>query len=99
MPRKSKLTVEKLSKDINFFHGYLAECEILLPYGNEQLALQHIDETYNQDDLSITSKISEFGDVTLFINGYGEKQICSLINTISEDYNVIDCQLVSMTEC
>ena len=43
MPRKTSLTVEKLSKDINFFYGYIAECELLLPFNaNVNNTLEYI---------------------------------------------------------
>tara|TARA_B100000927_G_scaffold288430_1_gene283031 strand:- start:1407 stop:1709 length:303 start_codon:yes stop_codon:yes gene_type:complete len=100
MPRKTSLTVEKLSKDINFFYGYIAECELLLPFNaNVNNTLEYIKSEYQQEDLIISHKVLDSGDITLYINGTGEKQINSLINIISEDYNVIDCQLESITEC
>ena len=102
MPRKTSLTIDKLSKDINFFSGYVAECDILLStnyYGKEDYLLQLIAETYTQDDLIVSYKVLDSGDCLLFINGYGTKQINSLINIIDEDSNVIDIQLNSINEC
>ena len=61
--------------------------------------LQLIAETYTQDDLIVSYKVLDSGDCLLFINGYGTKQIRSLINIIDEDSNVIDIQLESITEC
>ena len=61
--------------------------------------LQLIAETYTQDDLIVSYKVLDSGDCLLFINGYGTKQINSLINIIDEDSNVIDIQLNSISEC
>tara|TARA_A200000159_G_C7211497_1_gene292230 strand:+ start:154 stop:462 length:309 start_codon:yes stop_codon:yes gene_type:complete len=102
MPRKTSLTIDKLSKDIKFFSGYVAECEILLNtsyYGKEDYLLQLISETYTYDDLIVSYKVLDSGDCLLYINGYGTKQINSLINIIDEDTNVIDIQLLSIAEC
>ena len=102
MPRKTSLTIDKLSKDINFFSGYVAECDILLStnyYGKEDFILKLIAETYTQDDLIVSYKVLDSGDCLLFNNGYGTKKKRSLINIIDEDSNVIDIQLESITEC
>ena len=102
MPRKTSLTIDKLSKDINFFSRYVDECQIILSaknYAKEEYLLQLIAETYTQDDLIVSYKVLDSGDCLLFINGYGTKQIRSLINIIDEDTNVIDIQLESITEC
>ena len=68
-------------------------------YGKEDFILKLIAETYTQDDLIVSYKVLDSGDCLLFINGYGTKQIRSLINIIDEDTNVIDIQLNSINEC
>ena len=57
------------------------------------------DRTYTYDDLIVSYKVLDSGDCLLYINGYGTKQINSLINIIDEDSNVIDIQLLSIAEC
>ncbi len=98
MPRKSSLTVEKLSKDINFFEGYVAKCEIAFASVSNTLVEDFITK-YQQDDVivepvSITDYITHFN-----IYSNGEKQLHSLINIIREDLNVIDFELISLEEC
>ena len=98
MPRKSSLTVEKLSKDINFFEGYVAKCEIAFASVSNTLVEDFITK-YQQDDVivepvSITDYITHFN-----IYSNGEKQLHSLINIIREDLDVIDFELISLEEC
>ena len=98
MPRKSSLTVEKLSKDINFFEGYVAKCEIAFIAVSNTLVEDFISK-YQQDDVivepvSITDYITHFN-----IYSNGEKQLHSLINIIREDLNVIDFELIVIEEC
>ena len=98
MGRKSSLTVEKLSKDINFFEGYVARCVIDFATVTNNLVEDFISK-YQQDDVivepvSITDYITHFN-----IYSNGEKQLRSLINIIREDLNVIDFELLSLEEC
>ena len=98
MGRKSSLTVEKLSKDINFFEGYVAKCEIAFASVSITLVEDFISK-YQQDDVivepvSITDYITHFN-----IYSNGEKQLRSLINIIREDINVIDFELIVIEEC
>jgi len=97
MPR-SPLTVEKLSKDINFFEGYVAKCEVAFASVSNTLVTDFISK-YQQDDiivdlLSVSDYIAHFN-----IYSNGEKQLRSLINIIGEDLNVIDFELVYLGEC
>ena len=98
MGRKSSLTVEKLSKDINFFEGYVAKCEIAFASVSNTLVEDFISK-YTQDEV-----IVDLVDVTDYITHFniysnGEKQLHSLINIIREDLNVIDFELLSLEEC
>ena len=98
MGRKSSLTVEKLAKDINFFEGYVAKCEIAFASVANSLLDDFISK-YQQDDVivdpvDVTDYIAHFN-----IYSNGEKQLRSLINMIGEDLNVIDFELVYLGEC
>ena len=98
MPRKSSLTVEKLSKDINFFEGYVAKCEIAFIAVDDTL-VEDLISKYTQDDV-IVEPVS-INDYIVHFNIYsnGEKQLHSLINIIREDINVIDFELLVIEEC
>ena len=98
MPRKSSLTTEKLSKDINFFEGYVAKCEIAFASVSDTLVGDFISK-YTQDDV-IIEPVS-INDYIVHFNIYsnGEKQLHSLINIIREDLDVIDFELLSLEEC
>ena len=98
MGRKSSLTVEKLSKDINFFEGYVAKCEIAFIAVDDTLVGDFISK-YTQDDV-IVEPVS-INDYIVHFNIYsnGEKQLHSLINIIREDLDVIDFELFSIEEC
>ena len=98
MPRKSSLTVEKLSKDINFFEGYVAKCEIAFAHVYNTFIEDFISK-YQHDDVildpvSVNDYIAHFN-----IYSNGEKQLHSLINIIREDLNVIDFELIVIEEC
>ena len=98
MGRKSSLTPEKLAKDINFFEGYVAKCEIAFIAVSNTLVEDFISK-YTQDDV-----IVDLVDVTDYITHFniysnGEKQLHSLINIIREDINVIDFELLVIEEC
>ena len=98
MGRKSSLTPERLAKDINFFEGYVAKCEIAFASVSNTLVEDFISK-YTQDDV-----IVDLVDVTDYITHFniysnGEKQLHSLINIIREDLNVIDFELIVIEEC
>jgi len=98
MGRKSSLTPEKLAKDINFFEGYVAKCEIAFTSVSNTLIDDFISK-YQQDDV-IVEPVS-VNDYIVHFNIYsnGQKQLHSLINIISEDINVIDFELFVIEEC
>ena len=98
MGRKSSLTPEKLAKDINFFEGYVAKCEIAFVSVSNTLVDNFISK-YQQDDV-IVEPVS-VNDYIVHFNIYsnGQKQLHSLINIISEDINVIDFELHVIEEC
>ena len=98
MGRKSSLTPEKLAKDINFFEGYVAKCEIAFIAVDDTLVGDFISK-YTQDDV-IDEPVS-INDYIVHFNIYsnGEKQLHSLINIIREDINVIDFELIVIEEC
>tara|TARA_A200000159_G_C7283821_1_gene322661 strand:- start:201 stop:497 length:297 start_codon:yes stop_codon:yes gene_type:complete len=98
MGRKSSLTPERLAKDINFFEGYVAKCEIAFVSVSNTLVDNFISK-YQQDDV-IVEPVS-VNDYIVHFNIYsnGQKQLHSLINIISEDINVIDFELHVIEEC
>ena len=98
MGRKSSLTAEKLAKDINFFEGYVAKCEIAFVSVANTLIDNFISK-YQQDDV-IVDPVS-VNDYIVHFNIYsnGAKQLHSLINIMSEDINVIDFELHVIEEC
>ena len=98
MGRKSSLTAEKLAKDINFFEGYVAKCEIAFASVADTLLDDFISK-YQQDDV-IVQPIN-VNDYIVYFNIYsnGQKQLHSLINIMSEDINVIDFELHVIEEC
>ena len=98
MGRKSSLTPERLAKDINFFEGYVAKCEIAFVSVANTLIDNFISK-YQQDDV-IVDPVS-VNDYIVHFNIYsnGAKQLHSLINIISEDINVIDFELHVIEEC
>ena len=98
MGRKSSLTTEKLSKDINFFEGYVAKCEIAFAHVYNTFIEDFISK-YQHDDVilypvSVNDYIAHFN-----IYSNGEKQLRSLCNIIGEDLDVIDYELISLEEC
>ena len=98
MGRKSSLTPERLAKDINFFEGYVAKCEIAFVSVSNTLIDNFISK-YQQDDV-IVEPVS-VNDYIVHFNIYsnGQKQLHSLINIMSEDINVIDFELHVIEEC
>ena len=98
MGRKSSLTPERLAKDINFFEGYVAKCEIAFVSVANTLIDNFISK-YQQDDV-IVDPVS-VNDYIVHFNIYsnGAKQLHSLINILSEDINVIDFELHVIEEC
>ena len=98
MGRKSSLTPERLAKDINFFEGYVAKCEIAFVSVANTLIDNFISK-YQQDDV-IVQPVS-VNDYIVHFNIYsnGAKQLHSLINIMSEDINVIDFELHVIEEC
>lgn len=97
MPR-SPLTVEKLSKDINFFEGYVAKCVIELASVANTLVDDFISK-YQQDDVIVEPLSNIQNSITFNIYSNGEKQLRSLINIIGEDLNVVDFELIYLGEC
>ena len=98
MGRKSSLTPERLAKDINFFEGYVAKCEIAF-VSVANTMIDNFISKYQQDDV-IVEPVS-VNDYIVHFNIYsnGAKQLHSLINIMSEDINVIDFELHVIEEC
>ena len=97
MPRRPALTVEKLSKDINFFNGYCAEVSIELFDTNAQSVDEFISK-YEYEDCQIIKVTNTDQDDLFHIYSSGTKQIRSLCNTISADFDVISIEILSLEE-
>jgi|TARA_B100001250_G_scaffold282164_1_gene244403 hypothetical protein len=98
MGRKSSLTPERLAKDINFFEGYVAKCEIEFAL-LDNILLEDFASKYQQEDVIFDAILVNNYTVTFNIYSNGQKQLRSLINIIGEDLNVIECDLISLEEC
>ena len=98
MGRKSSLTPERLAKDINFFEGYVAKCEIAFVSVSDTLVGDFISK-YTQDDVIVEPVTINDYIVHFNIYSNGQKQLHSLINIIREDINVIDFELLVIEEC
>ncbi len=97
MPR-SPLTVEKLSKDINFFEGVKAQVNIELVDTNV-LTVANFISKYEQEDCNIVLNRQEQYEYIFDIYGNGAKQIRSLCAIMSTDIDVIELDLISIEEC
>lgn len=97
MPRNS-LTLDKLSKDINFFDGYCAE--ILVDFYDKSTAsIINFVSKYEQEDCNIVYVEDDDEEDNIFhIYAYGEKQIRSLCDIMNNDFDIAYLSLKSLTE-
>tara|TARA_B100001057_G_scaffold500262_1_gene614365 strand:- start:1346 stop:1642 length:297 start_codon:yes stop_codon:yes gene_type:complete len=97
MPRNS-LTLDKLSKDINFFDGYCAE--ILVDFYDKSTAsIINFVSKYEQEDCNIVM-VDDDDEVDQLFHIYasGVKQLNTLCDIMSNDFDVIDLELKSLSE-
>lgn len=89
----TKLTIEKLSKDLYFFSGYVAELEV-----------EFVSTTFDQisqflDKYDSVQLVSAWSNTFLMkVYGSGEKEVKQLCAIIEEDYNVLSVEIVSLSE-
>ena len=97
MPRNS-LTLDKLSKDINFFDGYCAE--ILVDFYDKSTAsIIDFVSKYEQEDCNIVMVDDDDEDDQLFhLYASGVKQLNQLCDIMSNDFDVINLELKSLSE-
>jgi len=93
MPRNS-LTLDKLSKDINFFDGYCAE--ILVDFYDKSTAsIINFVSKYEQEDCNI---VMVEVDQLFHLYASGVKQLNTLCDIMSNDFDVINLELKSLSE-
>lgn len=89
----TKLTIEKLSKDLHFFSGYVAELEVEFVSSNYDQISDFLDK---YDTVQLVSAWSN--TFLLKVYGSGEKQVKQLCAIIEEEYNVLSVEIVSLSE-
>jgi hypothetical protein len=89
----TKLTIEKLSKDLHFFSGYVAEVEVEFVSSNYDQISDFLDK---YDTVQLVSAWSD--TFLLKVYGSGEKQVKQLCAIIEEEYNVLSVEIVSLSE-
>lgn len=89
----TKLTIEKLSKDLHFFSGYVAELEVEFVSSNYDQISDFLDK---YDTVQLVSAWSD--TFLLKVYGSGEKQVKQLCAIIEEEYNVLSVEIVSLSE-
>ena len=97
MPRKS-LTIDKLSKDLNFFHGYVGELVVEF-FDKSYDSIINFVNKYEQEDCNIVYVEDDDEEDNIFhIYAYGEKQIRSLCDIMNNDFDIAYLSLKSLTE-
>jgi len=89
----SNLTIEKLSKDLHFFSGYVAEIEVEFVSSNDDQISDFLDK---YDTVQLVSAWSN--TFLMKVYGSGEKEVKQLCAIIEEEYNVLSVEIVSLSE-
>jgi len=89
----SNLTIEKLSKDLHFFSGYVAELEVEFVSSNDDQISDFLDK---YDTVQLVSAWSN--TFLMKVYGSGEKEVKQLCAIIEEEYNVLSVEIVSLSE-
>jgi len=89
----TKLTIEKLSKDLHFFSGYVAELEVEFVSSNDDQISDFLDK---YDTVQLVSAWSN--TFLMKVYGSGEKEVKQLCAIIEEEYNVLSVEIVSLSE-
>jgi len=87
------LSLEKLSKDLYFFSGYVAEIEVEFVSSNDDQISDFLDK---YDTVQLVSAWSN--TFLMKVYGSGEKEVKQLCAIIEEEYNVLSVEIVSLSE-
>tara|TARA_E500000178_G_C16784767_1_gene645273 strand:+ start:325 stop:600 length:276 start_codon:yes stop_codon:yes gene_type:complete len=87
------LSLEKLSKDLYFFSGYVAEIEVEFVSSNDDQISDFLDK---YDSVQLVSALPD--TFLMKVYGSGEKEVKQLCAIIAEEYNVLSVEIVSLSE-
>lgn len=87
------LSLERLSKDLHFFSGYVAELEVEFVSSNDDQISDFLDK---YDTVQLVSAWSN--TFLMKVYGSGEKEVKQLCAIIEEEYNVLSVEIVSLSE-
>ena len=100
MPRKTKLSMDKLSSGIEYFTGVSATLVVIFTDTNNQLTLLNLLSKY-QDELGIALKNDtyqeEYDGWLLHTEQSSEKDINRICAIIEEDIDIYECYVLSLT--
>ena len=100
MPRKTKLSMDKLSSGIEYFTGVIATLVVIFTDTNNQFTLFNFLSKY-QDELGIALKNDtyqeEYDGWLLHTEQSSEKDINRICAIIEEDIDIYECYVLSLT--
>ena len=100
MPRKTKLSMDKLSSGIEYFTGVSATLVVIFTDTNNQFTLFNFLSKY-QDELGIALKNDtyqeEYDGWLLHTEQSSEKDIYRICAIIEEDIDIYECYVLSLT--
>ena len=100
MPRKTKLSMDKLSSGIEYFTGVSATLVVIFTDTNNQFTLFNFLSKY-QDELVIALKNDtyqeEYDGWLLHTEQSSEKDINRICAIIEEDIDIYECYVLSLT--
>ena len=100
MPRKTKLSMDKLSSGIEYFTGVRATLVVIFTDTNNQFTLFNFLSKY-QDELGIALKNDtyqeEYDGWLLHTEQSSEKDINRICAIIEEDIDIYECYVLSLT--
>ena len=100
MPRKTKLSMDKLSSGIEYFTGVSATLVVVFTDTNNQFTLFNFLSKY-QDELGIALKNDTYQDEydgwLLHTEQSSEKDINRICAIIEEDIDIYECYVLSLT--
>ena len=100
MPRKTKLSMDKLSSGIEYFTGVSATLVVIFTDTNNQFTLFNFLSKY-QDELGIALKNDtyqeEYDGWLLHTEQSSEKDINRICAIIEEDIYIYECYVLSLT--
>ena len=100
MPRKTQLSMDKLSSGIEYFTGVSATLVVIFTDTNNQFTLFNFLSKY-QDELGIALKNDtyqeEYDGWLLHTEQSSEKDINRICAIIEEDIDIYECYVLSLT--